>query len=245
MPTALSVNLNKIALIRNSRGRDYPDLKQFAAMALNNGAVGITIHPRPDQRHARYDDIHQLKSMLSDYPGRELNIEGNPQARFLEQVLKAQPHQCTLVPDADNQITSDHGYDLTKSANQLAPIIEQLKKAGIRVSVFMDPQPEQMKLAASVGADRVELYTESWAEAYGTDQQESVLALYRESVLAAKKAGLGINAGHDLNLDNLEAFLAIGHIDEVSIGHALTVEALIQGFEPVIARYVAICQAAE
>lgn len=243
MPTELSVNLNKIALIRNSRGRNFPSVVKFARVALDSGAKGVTIHPRPDQRHATYQDIHDLKALLAEYPDRELNIEGNPNPVFMTHVLNAKPHQCTLVPDADDQLTSDHGFDLTRQSDEIQPVINQLKQAGIRVSVFMDPVPEQMVLAARLGADRVELYTEAWAEAFGSKQQQEFLNRYRAATEAARAAGLEVNAGHDLNLDNLATFLSIPGIDEVSIGHALTVEALEQGFAAVVAKYVAICRA--
>jgi pyridoxine 5-phosphate synthase len=241
MPTELSVNLNKIALIRNSRGRDFPSVASFARLALDSGAKGVTIHPRPDQRHATYKDIQDLTTLLAEYPDRELNIEGNPNETFMAHVLEARPDQCTLVPDADDQLTSDHGYDLTKQFDQIQPIVQQLKQAGIRVSVFMDPDPEQMPLAAKLGADRIELYTEAWAEAFDTEQQQSFLDRYRKATDAARAAGLDVNAGHDLNLHNLPAFLTIPGIDEVSIGHALTVEALEQGFTSVVRQYVDIC----
>lgn len=244
--TKLSVNLNKIALLRNSRGRDFPNLVQFGKMALDAGAWGLTIHPRPDQRHARYSDIEDLGNLIAQYrdkKGRdvELNIEGNPTPDFIDQVLKHKPHQCTLVPDDPNQLTSDHGYDLDKDSEFLKPIIDQMKHAGIRVSIFMDPAPESMEKAALTGADRIELYTEGWAQAFGTDEQESQLAQYRVSALAASKAGLEINAGHDLDLANLSTFLTIPDIAEVSIGHALTVEALYQGYAQVVSRYASIC----
>lgn len=241
MATQLSVNLNKIALLRNSRGRDFPNLVNFGEMALDAGAKGLTIHPRPDQRHARYDDIADLKTLVSRYSGAELNIEGNPTEDFLAQVLTHRPHQCTLVPDDINQLTSDHGYDLNKDSQFLKPIVDRLKSAGIRVSIFMDPIPAQMSKAAELGADRVELYTEGWAEAYGTEHQESQLSQYRTAALSAQKSGLEVNAGHDLDLANLATFLTIPGIAEVSIGHALTVEALYRGYGEIVSRYASIC----
>lgn len=244
MATALSVNLNKVALLRNARGRDFPSVEAFAHSALQAGAVGVTIHPRPDQRHARYSDVSMLKTLLADYPDCELNIEGNPDEAFLEVVMAVKPHQCTLVPDAPDQITSDHGWDLSQSAERLAPILAQLKAEGIRSSVFMDPEPSAMAAAAAVGADRVELYTESYAEAYAqqaTDLQ-ATLSTYAESAKAAHAAGLGVNAGHDLDLRNLPAFLrAVPEVLEVSIGHALTVESLWQGWEATVSQYAKIC----
>ncbi len=242
MTTSLSVNLNKIALLRNSRGRDFPRLVDFGRLALEQGAKGLTIHPRPDQRHARYDDIAELKALIAQFPGTELNIEGNPTPEFLDIVVAAQPAQCTLVPDDPNQLTSDHGYNVAVEGGLLKPIIDRLQAAGIRVSLFMDPDPEAMSVAASLGTDRVELYTESWAEAFGTAQESVALEQFRLATEAATKAGLGVNAGHDLDLNNLAQFLTIPGIDEVSIGHALTIEALYQGYGPVVKQYVAICQ---
>lgn len=241
MATHLSVNLNKIALLRNSRGRDFPKLVDFGRMALDAGAKGLTIHPRPDQRHAKYSDIQELKDLIAQYPDAELNIEGNPTPEFLDIVIESKPQQCTLVPDDPDQLTSDHGYDLSKEADSLLPIISRLKDAGIRVSLFMDADPESMTKAANVGADRVELYTEGWAEAYGSDEQESTLSQYRASANAAHRAGLEVNAGHDLDLSNLSTFLSIPGISEVSIGHALTIEALYLGYSEVVAQYVSIC----
>lgn len=242
MTTSLSVNLNKIALLRNSRGRDFPRLIDFGRLALEQGARGLTIHPRPDQRHARYDDIVELKALIAAFPGAELNIEGNPAPEFLDIVIAAQPAQCTLVPDDPNQLTSDHGYNIAVEGSTLKPIIQRLRAAGIRVSLFMDPDPEAMIHAAALGADRVELYTESWAQAFGTAAELAILTQFRLATKAAIDAGMGVNAGHDLNLINLAAFLTIPGIDEVSIGHALTIEALYQGYGSVVKQYVGICQ---
>lgn len=242
MSTVLSVNLNKVALLRNSRGRDYPNLVAFAKRALNNGAKGVTIHPRPDQRHAKYQDAHDLKALVAQYPGVELNIEGNPIEEFLDIVLAVKPEQCTLVPDALDQITSDHGYDLHKEGEKLKPIIQRLKDAGIRVAIFMDPVAEDMALAAAVGADRIELYTEAWASASREADKAAVLQQYRAATAAAIAAGLGVNAGHDLDLQNLAEFLTIEGIDEVSIGHALTVEAFDFGYDATVQKYADICR---
>ena len=237
MSTTLSVNLNKIALVRNSRGHNYPDIAEFGRLALNSGAHGLTIHPRPDQRHAKYSDISLLKSVVDEFPGTELNIEGNPTEKFIEEVIKGKPHQCTLVPDEPDQLTSDHGWDLIKDGNRLTDIITRLKSAGIRVSIFMDPDPELIKLAPETGTDRIELYTEDYAKSYGTDDNDEILNKYALSAKAAQETGLEVNAGHDLNLENLKKFLSIPDIKEVSIGHALTVEALTYGFESVIKKY--------
>lgn len=236
--THLSVNLNKIGLLRNSRGRDYPNMVQMAERTLKLGAFGITIHPRPDQRHATYQDAHDLKALLKAYPNAELNIEGFPDAQFLNVVLEVEPHQCTLVPDDPNQLTSDHGWNLARDQDALRPVIAKLKQKGIRVVLFMDPVPEKMKLAKEIGADRVELYTEAYANAYGTEQAEHVLAAYQEAAQAALDAGLGVNAGHDLDLQNVADLCDPGRITEVSIGHALTVEALDLGWDQVVKAYL-------
>ncbi|SMC24361.1 pyridoxine 5'-phosphate synthase [Andreprevotia lacus DSM 23236] len=244
MPTQLSVNLNKIALIRNSRGRDYPSISHFAHLALKAGAAGVTIHPRPDQRHARYSDVAALKEVVAQYPGTELNIEGYPDRAFLDVVLAARPHQCTLVPDEPGQITSDHGWNIARDLDKLKPIVAELKAAGIRVSLFVDPDPMQIVLAPATGCDRIELYTESFAHQHEQDDFTAEFARFAEAAAAASAAGLGINAGHDLNLDNLADFLVIPDILEVSIGHALTVEALHYGYTETVQRYVAILKAA-
>ncbi|MFD1384857.1 pyridoxine 5'-phosphate synthase [Rhodanobacter aciditrophus] len=236
--THLSVNLNKIGLLRNSRGRDYPNVVAMAKRTLDQGAFGITIHPRPDQRHATYKDAYDIKTLLQQYPGRELNIEGFPDAKFLEVVLEVVPDQCTLVPDDPNQLTSDHGWNVARDQDALRPVIAKLRDKGIRVVLFMDPVPENMTLAKSVGADRVELYTEAYANAYHTDQQASVNEEYQEAALAAKSIGLEVNAGHDLDLENVGLLCAPGHITEVSIGHALTVEALELGWDNVVKAYL-------
>jgi pyridoxine 5-phosphate synthase len=237
MTCKLSVNLNKIALIRNARGRDYPSVEQFARKALDAGAHGITIHPRPDQRHARYADITSLLQVTRAYPDAELNIEGYPDETFLREVIAAAPAQCTLVPDAPGQITSDHGWNISANKAQLVSVVERLHAAGIRVSIFMDPDPEQIALAPQTGADRIELYTEAYAAAPG----EATLEPYRAAARLAASLGLGVNAGHDLNLDNLHRFVAaVPEVVEVSIGHALTVEALELGFDATVSRYVEI-----
>ncbi|MEM1157312.1 MAG: pyridoxine 5'-phosphate synthase [Verrucomicrobiota bacterium] len=243
--TVLSVNLNKIALLRNSRGHDYPHVLTMAERAITAGAAGVTIHPRPDQRHATYQDVSDLKTWISKYPGKELNIEGYPSDKFMEVVLMAQPHQCTLVPDADNQLTSDHGWSLPQQTHLLQPFIGQLKGAGIRVSLFIDNKPEIAMAALDTGTDRVELYTGPYAEAYAARQQSSVTLSYVQTAQAAVESGLGINAGHDLDLDNLAHLISeIPAIAEVSIGHALTAEALDYGWEKTIERYVEILQQA-
>ncbi len=221
--TRLSVNVNKIALLRNSRGRNFPDVTAFAARCLELGAHGITLHPRPDQRHARYSDVEKLKPVCDSH-GAELNVEGYPAEDFLAVVKKVRPAQCTLVPDAPGQITSDHGWDLAAHAGLLRSTIAGLKNAGIRVSLFVDYDNPRIGDAAALGADRVELYTEPYAEHFGTPRGDAVFQGCADAAAAAQRAGLGVNAGHDLNLQNLPRFLQIPGILEVSIGHALIVE---------------------
>lgn len=236
--TKLSVNINKIALLRNSRGRNFPDVADFADRCLQGGADGITLHPRPDQRHARYADVADLQAVVHRH-GCELNVEGYPAPDFLAVVHRARPAQCTLVPDSPDQITSDHGWDMSRDASLLGPVIADLRASGIRVSLFVDVAIEtaDLLLAKALGADRVELYTEPYAEHFGSAQAASVLAQFRDTALRAAAAGLGVNAGHDLNLVNLAAFLTIPAILEVSIGHALIVESLELGLPAVLARY--------
>ena len=251
MTIALSVNLNKIALIRNSRAGNYPDVVAHGRVCLEAGAHGLTVHPRPDQRHIRANDIAPLAALLREFSGAEFNIEGNPFAPHLGSypgllalVESSRPHQCTLVPDANQQLTSDHGFDLRDDGGRLQPIIRQLQDWGVRVSLFMDPDLEQIRLAKLLGADRVELYTGPFAEAYGQDKAD-LNALYRQYVEAAELAlelGLGINAGHDLNLDNMTLFRTLPGLQEVSIGHALTVDALRLGLTNTVKAYLALCQ---
>lgn len=252
MTTALSVNLNKIALIRNSRKGDFPNVVEFGKKCIATGADGLTVHPRPDLRHIRPDDAYALKILTEQHANIELNIEGNPFAKsttnypgFCTLVKDIHPHQCTLVPDSTEQLTSDHGFDLTACASTLEPIIASLKQQGIRVSLFMDPDIAQIKLAKSIGADRIELYTGPYALAYKHQDAQFLKHLQRftEAAQVATELGLGINAGHDLNLHNLEKFLQIPNVLEVSIGHALTVDALEMGFIKAVKAYRTICQA--
>ncbi len=239
--TVLSVNVNKVALLRNSRGADLPSVTDAAQTAVDNGAQGITVHPRPDARHIRYQDVHDLKAVLDV----ELNIEGNPTPEFLDLVCDVAPAQCTLVPDDPDQLTSDHGWDLEKDGAEVLSVIKRLKWAGIRVSVFMDPVPGNMALAREAGADRVELYTESYAKAFDAGDADRVLGQFVDAATAAEAAGLGINAGHDLNQENLGPFIAaIPAVAEVSIGHALVSEALYDGLAATVRSYVDVLRRA-
>lgn len=242
--TRLSVNLNKMALLRNSRGRNYPDVLSMAGRCIDAGAHGITVHPRPDQRHATWRDVRELHDLTRER-GVEFNVEGNPTDRFLEVVLEVRPEQCTLVPDDPHQLTSDHGWDVRGEGARLRPIVDALREVGIRVSLFLDPDPGQVRAAPETGTDRVELYTEAYASAWGTEREEAVLERYRTAAALAREQGLGVNAGHDLDLHNLARFLEIPGILEVSIGHALTVEAFDYGLEETVRRYVAICEGSQ
>lgn len=253
MGIALSVNLNKIALIRNSREGNYPDLIEHARACVSHGANGITVHPRPDQRHVRPGDVLQLAELLKPLPEIEFNVEGNPFAAQrcdypgLTSLAEATlPDQCTLVPDTDHQLTSDHGFDLTQTADKLLPVIEKLKSLKIRVSLFMDPIPEQIELAKQLGADRIELYTGPYAAAWNSSDPKTLENLYqqhRQAALLASELGLGVNAGHDLNLDNLPRFSTIPGLKEVSIGHALIVDAITLGLAETVKAYKAILEA--
>lgn len=239
--TALSVNVNKVALLRNSRHLDIPSPVRAAQCCLQAGAAGITIHPRPDQRHIRTSDAHAIAELMRQWPEREFNIEGNPFHNLMDLVRQLRPHQCTLVPDSQDQFTSDHGWSLPQDAARLKPIIDELHALGVRVSLFMDPLPtEAMAQARALGADRVELYTEGYARAWGTPRQAQVLATYTAAAQAALAAGLGVNAGHDLNRDNLADFLrAVPGVQEVSIGHALIADALELGYADTVKAYLA------
>jgi len=240
--TRLSVNVNKIALLRNSRGRDCPSVGGFARRVIGLGARGITVHPRPDGRHIRRGDVHELKAMLADFPEVEFNIEGYPSADFLALVEQVKPDQCTLVPDAPEQITSDHGWDIPANLALLREATSRLRAAGVRGSLFLDPSPAMAEHAPAAGCDRIELYTEEYAAAFGGPDEAKVLERYRATAAKAVELGIGVNAGHDLNLENLPSFLAIKNILEVSIGHALIAESLEQGVERVISGYMDICR---
>jgi len=240
--TKLSVNINKIALLRNSRGRNFPDVRAFAARCLQLGAHGITLHPREDQRHARYTDVHELQALCQDL-GAELNVEGYPSPEFLAVVGSARPAQCTLVPDSDAQITSDHGFDLRADAARLKPLIADLKSARARVSLFVDAGCAEVERAAELGADRIEIYTGPYARAFANGDHARELAACVDTARRAKAAGLGVNAGHDLNQANLGAFCkAIPYLAEVSIGHALIGEALYDGLVPTVRNYLRLLE---
>ena len=244
--TALSVNVHKVALLRNSRHLDIPSPVRAAQCCLQAGAAGITIHPRPDQRHIRTSDAQAIGELMRQWPEREFNIEGNPFHNLMDLVRQLRPHQCTLVPDSQDQFTSDHGWSLPQDAARLKPIIDELHALGVRVSLFMDPLPtEAMAQARALGADRVELYTEGYARAWGTPRQAQVLATYTAAAQAALAAGLGVNAGHDLNRDNLADFLrAMPGVQEVSIGHALIADALELGYADTVKAYLAAIDSA-
>lgn len=242
--TALSVNLNKVAWVRNTRHLAIPSLTRAATICLQAGASGITVHPRPDERHIRVDDVRDLAAVLQSWPDREFNIEGNPFHNLMDCLTdlvqrKLPVHQVTFVPDAHGQFTSDHGWSFPQDAQRLKPVIAQAQALGVRVSLFMDAEPEQMAAAKEVGADRIELYTEPYAAAWGTSTQEAQLQRFAAAAQAAHAAGLGVNAGHDLNLSNLATFVrTVPGVAEVSIGHALIADALELGYSAAVRAYL-------
>lgn len=231
--TNLSVNINKIATLRNSRGENHPDVEQVAVDCERFGAQGITVHPRPDERHIRRDDVYKLRPLVKT----EFNIEGYPSPEFMDLVLKVKPEQVTLVPDAPDALTSSAGWDVAPNMEFLTGVVDRLREAGIRSSIFVDTDQDNIRLAAKTGADRVELYTKPYADLYPTDPEKAV-APFVEASKAAHKAGLGVNAGHDLNLANLKFFCdSLPYLNEVSIGHALVSDALYFGLRETIKRY--------
>jgi pyridoxine 5-phosphate synthase len=253
---SLSVNLNKVALLRNARALDIPDPVHAARLVLEAGAGGITVHPRPDERHIRLSDVRRLAAMLrSSWPAGasvalgtavEFNIEGNPLHQLMDHVRAVRPHQCTFVPDEAGASTSDHGWDLARDGERLRPLIAEARSLGCRVSLFVDGEASVMARAREIGADRVELYTEPYARAHGTAGCDASLRRYRGAAEAALRQGLGVNAGHDLNRDNLAAFLAaVPGVLEVSIGHALIADALEFGLTATVGLYLAQIRRAE
>jgi pyridoxine 5-phosphate synthase len=238
----LSINLNKIALVRNSRTCGYPRVVQAAQQCLGAGCQGITVHPRPDERHITGQDVQDLRACLRDWPQAQFNIEGNPAHQLMDMVRQHRPHQATFVPDTIEQATSDHGWALNEQEQaHLRPWITQCHDLGVRVSLFMDPSPERMAIAAQLGADAIELHTATYARAFEQNQVSSVLPAFVASAQAAKAVGLGVHAGHDLNLSNLSALLqAIPEIEEVSIGHAFVSDALEQGYRAAVQAYLAL-----
>ena len=243
--TKLSVNVNKVALVRNTRYLGIPSVARAATLCLQAGAHGITVHPRPDARHIRASDVHELAALLKGWPQAEYNIEGNPFHNLMAFVRELRLHQVTFVPDSEDQPTSDHGWTFPQDAERLRPLIAECRALGVRVSLFMDPEPAQMALAQAAGADRVELYTEPYAAAWGTAGQAAQLRRYTAAAQAALEAGLGVNAGHDLNRDNLTDFLrAVPGVSEVSIGHALIADALELGYAATVKDYLRCIDAA-
>ena len=235
---ALSVNVNKVALLRTTRHLGIPSVTRAAQLCLEAGAQGITVHPRPDARHIRADDVRELAALMKAWPQAEYNIEGNPTQNLMDFIRETRPHQATFVPDSEDQFTSDHGWNLPADAERLRPMIAECKSLGVRVSLFMDPLPAAMAHVAAVGADRIELYTETWASAFGTPREAEVAAAFAATARAALAQGLGINAGHDLNRDNLTRFLReVPGVSEVSIGHALIADALELGYTEAVRDY--------
>jgi len=240
--TRLSVNLNKIALLRNSRGRDFPNVVDFANKLIALGVQGITVHPRQDERHITKRDAIELGELLATNKEVEFNIEGYPSEDFMQLVISIKPTQCTLVPDSPDQLTSDHGWDLKQQGDFVREICQRLNKEGIRSAIFMDPDLDQIALVPATEAKRIELYTEEYASTYTSSEHETVFNLYKESAEKAQRLGIGVNAGHDLDLINLAKFLTLDDILEVSIGHVLTVECIEQGMKSVVGQYLEICK---
>lgn len=243
MTCRLSVNVNAIAHLRNRRNLPWPSVVGLSRIALEAGAYGITVHPRPDERHIRRTDVFEISDVIrSEFPDKEFNIEGNPDARFCELVEAVRPDQVTLVPDDIRQSTSDHGWNVEAHKDFLTDIIARFKNGGLRVSVFVDPEPEVAELAAAVGADRIEIYTGPYGGAFEPERREVEFGKVVATGKAAKSSGLGLNAGHDLTLDNLPPLVeALPHLEEVSIGHCITSDALLYGMAGAVERYRAAC----
>ena len=235
----LSVNVNKIATLRNARGGDQPNVVRAAQTCIDAGCHGITVHPRPDGRHIRYQDVRDLAALLADHSSIEFNIEGYPSTEFLDLVCQVRPTQCTLVPDPPDVLTSNAGWDLSRDVAWLGQVLQRLHDNGIRISLFLDPDNEQVRRAKEVGTDRIELYTEQYARLFGSAEQDQVYAAYHTAAQAAQEAGLGLNAGHDLNLENLPYFAEhLPGLLEVSIGHALICDALYMGLVASVKAYL-------
>ncbi|MEM7196588.1 MAG: pyridoxine 5'-phosphate synthase [Pseudomonadota bacterium] len=239
--TRLSVNLNKIALLRNSRGRDYPNVVEFAKRFIDLGVQGITVHPRQDERHIKRQDAYDLAAFLKDFPDVEYNVEGYPSDDFIQLIEDTKPDQCTLVPDSDTQLTSDHGWQVMANRSLLDDVLVALKRANVRSALFLDPDPRLVDDTVDAGYDRIELHTEAYANAHSKGEGETAIIPYQDACNRAVQLNIGVNAGHDLDLSNLGDFLAIGNVLEVSIGHALTVECILNGIEPVTKQYLQIC----
>jgi pyridoxine 5-phosphate synthase len=241
MATLFSINLNKFALLRNSRGGNMPDVLAIAADCIAHGVRGITVHPRPDERHTRVEDVVALAELVRRHEGVEFNVEGNPSERFVDLVERTRPNQVTLVPDSPDQLTSDHGWNVVEETDRLAQVTRRLHASGLRVSLFLDPAVEQVDAVPGTGAERIELYTEPYARAFGTPEQGQQLERFRAAALRARELQLGVNAGHDLNLANLADFLRrVPGVLEVSIGHAVVCEALERGLHETLERYLQI-----
>ena len=238
--TKLSVNLNKVATLRNTRTIGIPSVTRAAELCIQAGAHGITVHPRPDQRHIRPADVHDLAGLLKKHPGVEYNIEGNPFPDFMELVRQVRPTQATLVPDSPDAVTSDQGWNVEQNRERLSEVIRELHSCGARVSLFMDADSDQWTLARTIGADRVELYTEPYASAHARGEGATAWKVFAAAAKQAQAAGLGVNAGHDLNLQNLGEFVRIPGILEVSIGHALIGDALEMGLPATVRAYLKI-----
>jgi pyridoxine 5-phosphate synthase len=237
--THLSVNLNKVAMLRNARPLTIPSVVKMGEISIAAGAHGLTVHPRPDERHIRRADVYDLANLLQKHPGIEYNIEGNPlESPFMDIIREVRPHQCTLVPDDPTQNTSDHGWNVAQDGEKLKPIIDELNELGCRVSLFMDADIEQIKQVPQLNCERIELYTEPYATAYREGKGEASFEIYRQAAEAAQAVGLGVNGGHDLNLENLPKFTEIPNLLEVSIGHALVADALEMGFANAVKAYL-------
>jgi pyridoxine 5-phosphate synthase len=243
--TALSVNVNKVALLRNSRHLGIPSVLRAATTCLQAGAQGITVHPRPDERHIRSSDVYELAELMKAWPDREFNIEGNPSHNLMAFIEAVRPHQCTFVPDSEDQSTSDHGWNLPQDVALLRPLVALAQSWGVRVSLFMDAEADAMVHAKALGAERVELYTEPYAAAFGSPDQPAQMKRFAEAAQTAQACGLQVNAGHDLSLSNLTDFLrGVPGVMEVSIGHALIADALEHGYGETVKAYLSAIDAA-